>query len=288
MNPKSHPLAATARRWALTVLLGGVGALAHAASPAGVQRPGAPAPNDTPAPAPAAAPAPAMPAAAPSASASEVRALIVADNEAVLSSQFAGKLVSMPKLVGDSFRTGDVLAAFDCEERHSAVKAAQAELLSARETHLAKLKLQSLGAVSDLDVTVAAATAEKAKSQLELAQTQERYCVVRAPYDGKVVRVRAKAFESVQLGQALLEVVNPASLRAQMFVPSAWIRWLKVGTRFTILVDETGETYQGRVDKISGRVDGSSQSMEVMGRFDRVPPRLLPGMIGKATFPEAR
>jgi membrane fusion protein (multidrug efflux system) len=231
----------------------------------------------------------ATPPVAPAASeGGEIRALIVAEREATISSQFAGRLTAVTKQVGDSFREGELLASFDCAERLSAVKSAQADVLGARETHLAKLKLQSLGAVSDLDVTMAAATAEKAQSQLEMAKTQERYCVVVAPYAGKVVKVRAKAFESVSLGQPLLEIVNPASLRAQLFVPSNWIRWLKPGTPFTLVIDETGKSYAARVHKISGRVDGSSQTMEITGAFEHVPAQLLPGMIGKASFKGAR
>lgn len=238
-------------------------------------------------------PAIAAPAAAPTASAAaseggEIRALIVAEREATISSQFAGRLTAVTKQVGDSFRQGELLASFDCAERQSAVKSAQADVLGSRETHLAKLKLQSLGAVSDLDVTMAAATAEKAQSQLEMAKTQERYCVVVAPYAGKVVKVRAKAFESVSLGQPLLEIVNPASLRAQLFVPSNWIRWIKPGTPFTLVIDETGKSYAARVHKISGRVDGSSQTMEITGAFEHLPAQLLPGMIGKASFKGAR
>lgn len=224
----------------------------------------------------------------PASEGAEIRALIVAEREATISSQFAGRLTAVTKQVGDSFRDGELLASFDCNERKSAVKSAQADVLGARETHLAKLKLQSLGAVSDLDVTMAAASAEKAQAQLELARTQERYCVVLAPYSGKVVKVRAKAFESVSLGQPLLEIVNPASLRAQLFVPSNWIRWIKPGTPFSLVIDETGKTYAARVHKISGRVDGSSQTMEITGAFEHVPAQLLPGMIGKATFKGAR
>ena len=232
--------------------------------------------------------APATAAVVPVTEGAEIRALVVAEREATISSQFAGRLTAVTKQVGDSFREGELLASFDCNERLSAVKAAQADVLGARETHLAKLKLQSLGAVSDLDVTMAAATAEKAQSQLDLARTQERHCVVVAPYSGKVVKVRAKAFESVSLGQPLLEIVNPASLRAQLFVPSNWIRWIKPGTPFSLVIDETGRSYTARVHKISGRVDGSSQTMEITGAFDSVPANLLPGMIGKATFKGAR
>jgi membrane fusion protein (multidrug efflux system) len=217
-----------------------------------------------------------------------VRALVVADMEATISSQFAGRLSSMPRQVGDTFNAGDLLAAFDCQERQASVKSAQAELMGARETHLVKLKLQSLGAVSDLDVTLAASTAEKARSQLQLMQAQEKYCTVFAPYPGKVVRVRAKAFESVALGQPLLEIVNLASVRAQLFVPSSWVRWMRPGKRFDIVIDETGQTYTARVSKISGRIDGSSQTVEVLARFDRLPANVLPGMIGKASFSEAK
>jgi membrane fusion protein, multidrug efflux system len=247
-------------------------AFAQAAQPRGDERP-AVAPVMT-----ASAPAPA------GADAGEIRALIVAEREATISSQFAGRLTAVTKQVGDTFREGELLASFDCDERQSAVRSAQADVLGARETHLAKLKLQSLGAVSDLDVTMAAATAEKAQSQLALAKTQERYCVVVAPYSGKVVKVRAKAFESVSLGQPLLEIVNPASLRAQLFVPSNWIRWIKPGMPFTLVIDETGKSYPARVHKVSGKVDGSSQTMEITGAFDQVPAQLLPGMIGKASF----
>ena len=249
-------------------------AFAQAAPPRGDERPFLAVPAPTPSAAPVAG----------SSEGAEIRALVVAEREATISSQFAGRLTAVTKQVGDSFREGELLASFDCNERLSAVKAAQADVLGARETHLAKLKLQSLGAVSDLDVTMAAATAEKAQSQLELAKTQERYCVVVAPYSGKVVKVRAKAFESVSLGQPLLEIVNPASLRAQLFVPSNWIRWIKPGTPFSLVIDETGKSYPARVHKISGRVDGSSQTMEITGAFDHVPAQLLPGMIGKASF----
>ena len=243
-----------------------------------------PAPADAPAPA-APAPAATKPAAAEG---TAVRALVVADMEATISSQLAGRLTKVPRQVGDAFTAGDLLASFDCQDRQAGVKAAQADLLGARETHLAKLQLQSLGAVSDLDVTLAASAAEKARSQLALAQVHEKHCVVHAPYDGKVVRVRAKAFESVQAGQPLLEIVNLASLRAQLLVPSAWLRWLKPGTPFTLRVDETGESYRARVHRISGRVDGSSQTVEVVGRFERIPANLLPGMIGRAAFQEPR
>lgn len=291
MKPIRSLMSLLPRPTAAALLLAPALAFAQAAGPAATASAARPAASAATA-APAAVPAPAAPVAAvpaaPAAEANVARVLVVADQEATISSQFAGRLVAMPKQVGDSFAAGELLAAFDCAEREANVQAAQAELLGARETHLAKLKLQSLGAVSDLDVTIAAANAEKSKSQLALAETQARYCKVHAPYAGKVVRARAKAYESVALGQPLLEIVNLSSLRAQLFVPSSWVRWMKPGKAFQIAIDETGQTYAARVAKISGRIDGASQTVEVLARFDRLPANVLPGMIGRASFPEAK
>src|SRR4051812_46606478 len=75
-------------------------AFAQTPAPRGDERPLLAAP-------PAAAPA----AAAPVSEASDIRALIVAEREATISSQFAGRLTAMPKQVGDSFREGELLAA---------------------------------------------------------------------------------------------------------------------------------------------------------------------------------
>lgn len=291
MKPIRSLMSLLPRPTAAALLLAPALAFAQAAGPAATASAARPAASAATA-APAAVPAPAAPVAAvpaaPAAEANVARVLVVADQEATISSQFAGRLVAMPKQVGDSFAAGELLAAFDCAEREANVQTAQAELLGARETHLAKLKLQSLGAVSDLDVTIAAANAEKSKSQLALAETQARYCKVHAPYAGKVVRARAKAYESVALGQPLLEIVNLSSLRAQLFVPSSWVRWMKPGKAFQIAIDETGQTYAARVAKISGRIDGASQTVEVLARFDRLPANVLPGMIGRASFPEAK
>jgi RND family efflux transporter MFP subunit len=280
----SHSFQALLRGAAVAALVAQA-SLAFAQAPAAPRAPVRNAPADAP-PAAVAAPAAAPPVAV--IEGNTVRALVVAEMEAIISSQFAGRVNSMPRQVGDSFNAGELLVGFDCQERQAAVQAAQAELLGARETHLAKLKLQSLGAVSDLDVTLAASTAEKAKSQLALVQAQQKYCAVHAPYPGKVVRVRAKSFESVQVGQPLLEIVNLASIRAQLFVPSSWVRWMKPGQPFKLAIDETGQTYNARIHRISGRIDGASQTVEVLARFERIPANVLPGMIGKATFPEVR
>lgn len=216
----------------------------------------------------------------------EIAALIVAGQETTMSSQMAGRIRQLRVGLGDKVKKGAPLMDFDCSEQRAQFDTADAEYRAARETHLARLRLQALGAAGELEVTVAAAAADKARSQVALRKSQLAYCGVRAPFAGNVARLRVKASESVNAGQPLVDLVNPASLKAQMFVPASWIAWLKPGTPLSINIRETGQTFAARVSKINSRVDGVSQQLEIEARIEKGKNRLLPGMVGSASFPQ--
>jgi membrane fusion protein, multidrug efflux system len=215
---------------------------------------------------------------------SEVPALISAVEESTLSSQMAGKIRNVSVGLGDQFKKGARLVEFDCSEQRAQLDSAAAEYRAARETHLARMRLQALGAAGELDVKVAAAAAEKARSQVSFRESQLAYCHVDAPFAGNVARVRVKPAESVAAGQPLIDLVNTASLKAQMFVPAAWVAWLRAGTPITISIKETGQVYEARISKMNSRVDGVSQQLEVEARIEKGEGRLLPGTVGTAVF----
>ena len=224
------------------------------------------------------------PAAAKAGGDNEVAALIVAGEETTLSSQMAGRIRHIAVGLGDQVRKGGRLVEFDCSEQQAQLDSAEAEFRAARETHLARLRLQALGAAGELEVTVAAAAADKARSQVAVRESQLAYCKVEAPFPGNVARLRVRPSESVQVGQPLIDLVNPASLKAQMFVPASWIAWLRPGMPLTIVVRETGQSFRARVSKLNSRVDGVSQQLELEARIEKGEGRLLPGMVGQAQF----
>jgi RND family efflux transporter MFP subunit len=224
------------------------------------------------------------PAGKPKPAAAQIAALIVAGEETTLSSQMAGKIRRVRVGLGDQIEKGATLVEFDCSEQSAQLETANAEYRAARETHLARLRLQALGAAGELDVTVAAASADRARSQVAVRRSQLAYCRVDAPFAGNVARLRVKTSESVNLGQPLVDLVNPDSLKAQMFVPVAWIAWLQPGTPLSIHVSETGQTFRATVAKLNSRVDGVSQQLELEAHIEKGEARLLPGMVGSATF----
>jgi membrane fusion protein (multidrug efflux system) len=239
-----------------------------------------------PAPAPAKAPAKASaPAPAPAPAKAAFQALVTADQDATLSAQMAGRIKKINYGIGQPFGAGAVLAQFDCEESQAKLDALNAEYLGARETHLAKLRLQGLGAAGDLEVTLTAAAGEKAKSQVRQQEAQMAYCSIRAPYAGRIVRLKAKQAESVAPNQPIMEIVAAAQLKATLNVPSSASASLKAGTPLTIEIKETGRSYSAKVTRLNARLDAVSQSLEVEAVFVGKTVGLLPGMIGQATLP---
>ena len=246
-------------------------------------QPAAPAPRPA-APAPVAKPAAMEPrGGAVPAEETEVAVLVLAGEETTLSSQMAGKVLKLHVGLGDAVKAGARLVEFDCAEQQAQQEAAEAEYRGTRETHLSRLRLQALGAAGELDVTLAAAAAEKARSQVALRESQAAYCSVIAPFGGKVAKMNVKVAESVPVGYALLDLVNSSSLRGRLFVPAAWASWVRPGLPFEVRFKEAGRSYRARISKLNARVDGVSQQLELEARFD-APGGLLPGMVGAAVF----
>ena len=214
----------------------------------------------------------------------EVRALLAAAKETVLASRIQGTITSIAVTHGASFDKDKVLVSFDRGEQAARLAMAEAELAAARETHQAKLRMQGLQQASEVEVALAASAVSKAQAQIGLYRAQIEQCTIKAPFKGRVVKLEARPFQTVQPGQPLLEIVASGPLIVRLNAPAAWLPWLKRGTPFWFRIDETDKRYKAQVIALNGRVDAVSQTMEVEGELMAEKSALLPGMSGTALF----
>jgi RND family efflux transporter MFP subunit len=246
-------------------------------SPAGAAK--APAPVVAPKPA-----APAAPAAAPAAASEAVRVLVLPAGETVLASPVPGRIAKLHVGLGVSFRQGEVLVSMDCDEPQARLAMAKADQSAATDQYEAKLRMQGLEQASDVEVALAASSVAKTKAQVELYKFQISQCSIRAPWDGRTAKLHVRSFMTVNAGQPLLDLVRSGLLLMKLNVPSAWISTLKMGHKFDVTIDETGQTYAAQVHRINGRVDPVSQTIELEATMTKAYPDLLPGMSGVAKF----
>lgn len=229
------------------------------------------------------APAAAKPA-APAGKPATVRFVIQPSQEAQLASQMSGKLLRFLVQEGASFRKGDRLVEFDCDERRAQLDKARSLQDKAERTEASQKQLRDMKAISDLEHEIARANLREAQADVAMAQAQVNQCYIQAPYAGRVVRRIANQHEHMTLGTPLMQIVETGVLKLELLVPSSWLRWLKKGTEFTIHVDELNTDVKGRVTSLGAKVDAASQTIDIRAEIVGATPGLLPGMSGTANF----
>ncbi len=211
----------------------------------------------------------------------EIRAQLMPRRYTTIAAEIGAKVSAIPVSEGGAFRAGQVLVSFDCSLQRTQVDKAEAELDSAEQTLKANLRLEQLNSVGQLELDLSRSAVAKARAEVGATKAVLAKCQVPAPFNGRVAEQRVREQQFVQPGQALLDILDDSVLELEFLVPSAWLRWLKVGGSFEVQIDETRKTYPARFTRIGARVDPVSQSVKVAAAIHGRFPELMAGMSGK-------
>lgn len=213
-----------------------------------------------------------------------IRGIVKAAAQAVLYAQVQGRINQVPFREGQRFEKGKVLVQLDCERY-------KAELAAAKAEHDAKLKtaqnnqsLMALHAVSTLDLEISEAEEKKAAAAIKVAEVNVKGCHITAPFAGRVIGVMVNEYENVFPNDKLVSVLDDTSLEIELVLPSSSLTWVKRKAAFVFVVDETQRGYSATVKEIGANVDPASQTVKIVGAFERVPGDILAGMSGTAQF----
>lgn len=213
-----------------------------------------------------------------------MRAQLVAVRHAVISSELAAKISSLPVREGQSFRQGETLVAYDCALHRARLERTTQAEKAAREKLKVAEQLDTLGSISQSDVVQARAAVSVAQAESGVERVMVRRCTVSAPFAGRVGETYVRAAEHVAEGKELLSIYDDSAFEVEAIVPSRWMAWLKAGYPMKITVDETGQTYAATVARIAGSVDPVSQTVKLVGQLsnhrNKGSAPLLPGMSG--------
>ena len=214
----------------------------------------------------------------------QIRALMVPIQQATLSAPITDRIKAMEVDESDSFAQGDPLVIFQCDTIQPQLEQARAELQIQQHTLQTHRKMEQMHSISRLEVAISQARNHQAAAELEIIETEAKRCTITAPFDGSVTKRHAQPHESVKRGAELIDMISHHSLRIELHPPSRWLHWLKVGTPFTLQVDETGRRYAATVSAIGTQINPVSQTIKLFGVIEQPEQTLLPGMSGAAYF----
>ena len=190
-----------------------------------------------------------------------------------LKSRLEGNVEQVYVREGDRVRTGAPLARFDAVDFESALRSAEADVVSARTAsttaqwnHDQSLELFKAGAIAerDLRATEQAAVAAKAQlaaseSRLRAAQSQMRDTRITAPVNGTIQFRRVQGGEHVLRGAELFTLVRSEVLELTAALPARRANDVKPGQTARFLAD--GKAFTGTVARVSPTIDQASRSV---------------------------
>ena len=214
----------------------------------------------------------------------ESRALVVASQEAILSSELAAQIENIAVKEMQRFKKGDLLIQFDCS-----LYEAQKDVVSANaNSALIKLKsdeqMLQMRSIGKYELELSISEYEKAKSELRIAELNVERCQIKAPFDGAVEEVVVNTFETIQPQVELMKIIQTEVLELEMVVSSEWISWLKIGHPIKVYIDEIQKEFNATISGIGANVDAVSQTIQLKGTITDTSPALLPGMSGRVVF----
>ena len=215
----------------------------------------------------------------------EIRAQLSPVRSTILSAEIPGSISELTVREGERFIEGQKLAALDCRLHKARLDKALAQQDQARKTYSVQARLDKLGSNSALEFQTAAAQLAVAEAEVAMNRTIATYCIITAPFAGRVVELKARAHQYVGEGHELMEILDDRELEVELAVPSTWLQWLRQGTAFTLRLDETGKEYAATIGRTGARVDPVSQTIKVFGTVTGGSfPELIAGMSGTAVF----
>lgn len=91
--------------------------------------------------------------------------------------------------------------------------------------------------------------------------------------------------EYVGEGQKLLTIYEVSAFEVEAILPAAALKVLRIGSRLTLTLDDTGAVYPVTVSRIAGSVDPVSQSVKVTGELQLPKSEKAAGDAGAAALP---
>ena len=215
------------------------------------------------------------------------RGVLRAKQSAELTAGMSGQLLEAPYQAGQYFKSGALLAKFDCALEEAELAALMGTYQSYRLKYENATELYKYGAAGELDVALSKSEMQQVLAEAKLIKTRLKYCVIYAPFTGYVITRHVSAFETPQKGQLLYALEKAGALELSVIVPSKWIAWLKTGHKLDFTIDETQQVIEAHIIRLGASIDPVSQTIEVIAKTT-YNPSARSGMSGYARFKSAQ
>jgi len=202
-----------------------------------------------------------------------------------VAAEIAGSVVDVPVEEYARVEKGTLLLQLDpALPEAEAIRARALHSLAVDELERQK-RLGSRSVASKAELDRAIAEERRAYASLLEARTRLSHTRITAPFDGLVNSLELDPGAYVQPGTQIAQVLDISKIELTVLVGDRQISALAPGAAARVRVDPLGnETVEGRIVRVGGAPQETSQRYPVVVGLDNPEGRLLPGMLAHVQF----
>ncbi|PHR30090.1 MAG: efflux transporter periplasmic adaptor subunit [Desulfotalea sp.] len=214
----------------------------------------------------------------------ELVGTVEAVEQAEISSQITGNILSIPVSLGSRIKKGQLLVKLHAGEISAQVQQASAQLEQAKRNLAREEKLLKQNAATPKTVKSLKDTVRIAQAAFLEVQTMLNYTTISAPFAGIITQKPANAGDLATPGKPLLRIEGENNLQILTDIPEAMILKIKKGDLLHAKVPAIGIEVSGIVTEISPTADPSSRTTAIKIKIDSKA-NLRSGQFARITLP---
>ena len=215
-----------------------------------------------------------------------MKAVLFPFREAVIAARAESTLLPYRFKLGEPFKAGEVLTALDDSRYVLEVRRATEQADFARAVFEDRKQLRDKNFTSDYELKKAEFDLSVAESSLADAKLNLSYCIVKAPFAGKLAEIRTQEYETVRPGQPLFRIIDDNRLLAVMNVPLNDAALTTVGNPVVVSVSGTDRKAKGTVYEVAPQADHRTGTVRIRVLIDNGDGKLRAGMTGELIHDE--
>jgi membrane fusion protein, multidrug efflux system len=216
----------------------------------------------------------------------EVVGTVKSRQAADIEAKVSGRITSLPVVLGQAVKEGDLLVALATQEIQARLEQAEAALRQAEIDAQRVGKLRQGGAATQSEFDSVTYRHQSAQAAVAEARAMLAYARITAPLGGVVARKDAEVGDLAMPGRPLLRLEDPTHLRLEAEVPGSMLARIKPGDTLKARVDAIGAVLEGKVAEIAPVADPATRSVRVKLDLPETA-GLLPGQFGRVAVPLA-
>ncbi|HWY37868.1 MAG TPA: efflux RND transporter periplasmic adaptor subunit [Bacteroidia bacterium] len=188
---------------------------------------------------------------------------ILANEEAMLKSETAGKMISLEVNEGAEVQKGQLIAKINDATLQAQLKKAKVQQKLAQEKEQRLKQLLAVKGISQDEYDVALTALNSANADIDLLNAQIMETEVRAPFNGIIGLKNISEGNYINTSDIIASIQQIDPVKTDFSVPEKYTSMVHVNDTVLITVEGTKKQYKGKVYAIDPKIDANTRSLKV-------------------------